>query len=124
MKDAPIELGPGRLRVIQAAACAVSRGLAGLHGRRQFYMLSQVQAAVSAVDIALLAWIHALFVTRDDFGAYFAMRETPGRYEQLRAAMSRPEARGTTNSAWHRSLEDPEVDLGDLWDLLDRAADL
>lgn len=92
---AAIELGPGRARAVQRAVVAIGQGLAQAHGQRQFYALAQVQAQAAAVGVApaLQAWVHATFVSRADFEAYFAMRETPGTYEALRAAMSVPDVR-------------------------------
>ena len=116
---AAIELGPGRARAVQRVVVAVGQGLARAHGQRQFYALAQVQAQAVAADAApvLLAWIHAAFVSRADFEAFFAMRETPGTYEQLRAAMSMPEPRGSSEEL----MFDDAVDT--LWRWLDLLAD-
>ena len=104
---------PGGLPALHAALSKVARGLAGAHGQRQFYSLSQVQARVAAagMDAALSPWAFAAFVTRDDFEAFFAVREGAGSYRELRAAMSPPEARAVSD------LGDGEFDLrfdGDL----------
>ena len=111
---AAIELGPGRARAVQRAVVAVGQGLARAHGQQQFYALAQVQAQAVAADVApaLQAWVHATFVARADFEAYFAMRETSGAYEQLRAAMSVPEVRMHAGE----SLFDDPVDT--LWQWL------
>ena len=115
---AAIELGPGRARAVQRAVVAVGQGLARAHGQRQFYALAQVQAQAVATDVApaLQAWVHATFVARADFEAYFAMRETPGAYEQLRAAMAVPEVRVRSDEPF---FDDP-VDT--LWQWLDLLA--
>ncbi len=84
-----LELGPGRLRAILDAQRAVADALASAHGRRQFYALSQVRAALADVGSELQPWVLAVFVTRADFDAWFALRDTPGSYEQLRAALVR-----------------------------------
>ena len=78
-------------------------------GQRQFYSLAQVQAQVAAcgVDAALSAWAFAVFVTREDFEAFFAIRQTPGNYPALRAAMTPSEPRP-------RPLPEPFVVDGDL----------
>ena len=116
---AAIELGPGRARAAQRAVVAVGRGLARAHGQRQFYALAQVQAQIAAADVApvLQAWVHATFVARADFEAYFAMRETPGTCEQLRAALSVPELRMHADA----SFLDAAVDT--LWQWLDLLAE-
>jgi hypothetical protein len=116
---AAIELGPGRARAVQRAVVAVGQGLARAHGQRQFYALAQVQAQAVAAEVApaLQAWVHATFVARADFEAYFAMRETPGTYEQLRAAMSVPEVRV---QSYEPFFDDP-VDT--LWQWLDLLAE-
>lgn len=118
MDAAPIEMGPARWRAVQAATLAVGRGLSREHGLHQFYSLTQVQrqVGVAAVDGALQAWVHAMFVARADFEAYFAVRETPGTYAQLRPMLSAPELRtaspGASSDEW---LDDP-------WRWLDQVA--
>ena len=118
METASIEMGPARWRAVQAATLAVGRGLSRAHGLHQFYSLSQVQrqVGVAAVDGALQAWVHAMFLARADFEAYFAVRETPGTYAQLRAMLSAPELRaaspGSSSDEW------PD----DLWWWLDQGA--
>ena len=120
MNKSPVELGPGRLRAIQRAACAVAGGLSRLHGQRQFYPIAHVQsqARSAAVDSALLAWIYALFVKSEDFEAFFAVRETPGTYAQLRAALSAAEAPRV-----HERGQDDDV-IDELWQLLSAVVDL
>ena len=118
MDAASVDMGPARSRAIQVAALAVGRGLSREHGLRRFYPLAQVQTqiGVAAVDGALHAWVYATFVSRADFDAYFAVRETPGTYARLRAAMSAPEARIV-------SPEPSDADwLDDLWWWLDQVA--
>jgi hypothetical protein len=118
MDAASIEMGPARWRAVQAAALAVGRGLSREHGLHQFYSLSQVQrpVGVAAVDGALQAWVHVMFVARADFEAYFAVRETPGTHAQSRATLSAPELRtaspGSSSDEW----------LDDLWWWLDQVA--
>ncbi len=116
---AAIELGPGRARAVQRAVLAVGRGLAQAQGQRQFYSLAQVQAQAAAVGVApaLQAWVHATFVSPADFEAYFAMREIPGTYEQLRSAMSMPEGRAGSGE----SFVDDAVDT--LWRWLELLAE-
>ena len=129
MNEAPVELGPGRFRAIQRAACATARGLAREHGQHQFYTLSQVQsqAAAVAVDASLLAWVYAVFVTRDDFEAYFAVREAPGTYWQLRVAMT-PETRSvpdpTSGAVSDDAWADCRDELDELAQWLARSTDL
>lgn len=122
--DAPtIEPDPTRWRAIQAAALAVGRGLSREHGLHQFYSLARVQREISAaaVDGALQAWIYATFVSRADFEAYFAVRETPGTYAQLRTAMSTPKARTAPSVSF---CDDGPDDLEELlWWLVQVAAD-
>ena len=118
MDAASIDMGPARWRAVQAVALAVGRGLAREHGLHQFYSLSQVQrqVGVAAIDGALQAWVYAMFVSRADFEAYFAVREVPGTYARLRAALSAPELRsvppGASSDEW----------LDDLWWWLDQVA--
>lgn len=123
--ESPVDLGPGRFRTIQRLACAVGRGLASAHGQHQFYSLAQVQAQcrACAVDAALVAWVFAVFVTRADFEACFAMRETPGTYGQLRTALSPADPRVAPES-WPRPWNDDDLDrdLDDLWSLFWRVA--
>ncbi len=116
MDTPPIELGPGRLRAIQRATCAVARRLAQAHGQRQFYALSQVKASVGDVSAALQPWVFAVFVTRADFDAWFALRETPAPYDRLRAALSRPDVPADVPE-WTPpdALDAWEIDDGDLW---------
>lgn len=90
METTSVELGPGRLRAIQRALCDVAATLAARHGQRQFYGLAQVRAAAAGVAVDWQPWVFAVFVARADFEAWFAVRETPGSYEQLRAALSAP----------------------------------
>ena len=110
MDAAAIEMGPGRWRAIQAAALAIGRGLSREHGQHPFYSLTQVQrqVAVAAVDGGLQAWVYAMFVARADFEAFFAVRETPGTYAPLRAALSAPELRtaspGASGDDWRDDL--------------------
>ena len=105
---------------MQRVVLAVGRGLALAHGQRQFHSLSQVQAQAAAIGIApaLQAWVHASFVSRADFEAYFAMRERPGSYEQMRAAMSMPAMRARSDEFG----VDDVVDM--LWRWLDGIGDL
>lgn len=93
METPRLELGPGRLRAIQRALCGVAAALAGQYGQRQFYTLAQVRAGAAGVHANWHPWVFAVFVARADFEAWFAVRDTPGSYEQLRAALatSRPE---------------------------------
>ena len=118
MEPASIEVGPATWRAVQAAALAVGRGLSRERGLHQFYSLTQVQrqVGVAAVDGALQAWVYATFVACADFEAYFAIRETPGTYAQLRAVLSAPELRiappGPSRDEW----------LDELWWWLDQAA--
>ncbi len=91
MQAPSLELGPSRFRAIQRATCAVARTLAQAHGQRQFYTLSQVRASASEVSAELQPWVFAVFVTRADFEAWFALRETPAPYDRLRAALSTPD---------------------------------
>ncbi len=86
-----LELGPERLRAILNAQRTVAGALASAHGQRQFYTLSQVRARLADVGPGLQPWVLAVFVTRADFDAWFALRDTPGSYEQLRAALVRRE---------------------------------
>ena len=118
MDAAPIEMGPARWRAVQAATLAVGRGLSREHGLHQFYSLTQMQrqVGVAAVDGALQAWGHAMFVARADFEAYFAVRETPGTYAQLRAMLSAPELRTASPSA------SSDEWLDDPWRWLDQVA--
>lgn len=64
---------------------------------------------MAAVDGALQAWVHAMFVARAGFEAYFAVRGTPGTYARSRAMLSAPELRtaspGSSSDEW----------LDDLW---------
>jgi hypothetical protein len=119
MDTATIEPGPAGWRAIQSAAQAVGRALSREHGFHQFYPLGQVQRQIAAavVDGAAQPWVYAMFVSHADFEAYFAVRETPGTYAQLRAAMSAPEARSVpAGLSGGDGLDDP-VDLDDLVDL-------
>ena len=122
MTTPPLELGPGRFRAIQRALCGVSRTLAQQHGQRQFYALAQVRAGASAVAPELQPWIFAVFVTRADFEAWFAMREAPGSYEALRAALSTP-ARAPRVTEWSPT-DDWTPTAEELWGLAQLLGDL
>jgi hypothetical protein len=88
MHTSTVELGPGRLRAIRSALCAVAPSLAQQHGQRQFYTLEQVASTLRGIAADWHPWIFAVFVARTDFEAWFAMRETPGSYVQLRGALA------------------------------------
>ncbi len=113
----------GGLQAVRTAVSEVARGLARAHGQRQFYSLAQVQAqAVAAgVDAALWAWVFATLVTGDDFVAFFALRESPGGYRELRAAISAPEPRVVPPE---KSVGSSEAELDELWSWLDLLRDL
>lgn len=118
METPPLELGPGRFRTIQRATCAVARTLAQAHGQRQFYALSQVRASASGVSAELQPWVFAVFVTRADFEAWFALRETPASYDRLRAALSTPEVSADVREGSPppgMPERDWEFDDADLW---------
>lgn len=116
METPPLELGPGRFRAIQRATCAVARALAQAHGQRQFYALSQVRASAGEVSAELQPWIFAVFVTRADFEAWFALRETPAPYDRLRAALSTPDVFADV-AEWSPPSDMPDWDFddADLW---------
>ena len=117
MANADIEV-PGGLLAVHAAVSAVAGGLARAHGQRQFYSLAQVQAQAVArgMDTAASAWAFAAFVTREDFEAFFAVRESPGGYRALRAAMSPSESRALSEPA--ASELDGELAADALWWLI------
>lgn len=102
METPALDLGPGRFRVIQRAVCDVARGLSRQHGQRQFYTLAQVRESAAGVDAQWQPWIFAVFTARADFDAWFAVRDTPGSYEQLRAALAAPDTAPDTTHlpAW------------------------
>jgi hypothetical protein len=116
---------PGGLPNVQVVVGNVARGLARAHGQRQFYSLAQVlsQAGAWRVDTVLSAWIYAAFVTRGDFDAFFAVRETPGGYGELRAAMSRVEPRVVPEPTLRDHDIEIEIDVDDLWWWLQLAAE-
>jgi hypothetical protein len=113
---------PGGLPAVYTALSQVARGLARAHGQRQFYALAQVQAEVGAcgVGMALSAWAFAAFVTREDFEAFFAVRDTPGDYRALRAAMSPTGPRALSQA---RVFDDDfEIPVEALWWFFQEAA--
>jgi len=106
--------GLDQRRTLHAALSEVARGLARAHGQRQFYALAGVQSQLlaSGVAPALSPWVFAAFVAREDFDAFFAMRETPGTYAELRAAMSASVPREAVPDKSFETLEGPLEDLG------------
>lgn len=81
---------PSPLRSAQVALLRVARHLAAADAPRQFYPLPQVQAASIALDVDrdLMPWIFAALLARPDFEAWYALRDTPGGYAQLRAELT------------------------------------
>lgn len=114
--------GEDRLNQAQAALCKVARELSIRDGRRQFYTLTRVQsvAAASSVDRELVPWVLAALVTRADFEAFYALREVPGTYQQLRTQLSTPMPRIS-----NAETSDTEIDeqLSSVLDWLDLASD-
>ena len=120
---------PGGVPAAYGVLSEVARRLAQAHGQRQFYSLAQVQhqAAAVPVDAVLSAWVYAAFVTRADFDAFFAMREAPGGYVELRAAMSPPGRRAAPvprdlAAEIEAIAESAGIDDDGLWWLLELAA--
>ena len=105
----------GRLQHAQAALCKVAQALSNSDGQHQFYPLARVQsaAATSKVDRELVPWVLAALVTRADFDAFYALRQVPGTYLQLRTQLSTPAPRIANAEA-------SEVEFAEqLWSVLD-----
>ena len=111
------------LRPILTAVCRVAHDLSLQYGQRQFYTLAQVQlhAGSCGVDRLHVAWVFAALVTRADFEAYYAVRDVPGTYQHLRAALSEKPAHIVPAGS---SAEDPREALWSALDWLDLAADI
>lgn len=78
------------MRSAQRDLCRVALHLAETDGRHQFYTLARVQAVAAAINVnaELIPWIFAGLLTRDDFEAYYSLRDVPGTYGQLRTDLT------------------------------------
>lgn len=114
--------GEHRLPQAQAAQCSVARELSKVDGQHQFYTLTRVQSGTTAigVDRELVPWVLAALVTRADFEAFYALREAPGTYAQLRTQLSTPVPRSSSAEAPDAEFEDQ---LSSVLDWLDLASD-
>ncbi len=76
-----------RIRGAQRDLCRVALRLAETDGRHQFYTLARVQAVAAATnaDAESIPWIFAGLLSKDNFEAYYSLRDVPGTYGQLRA---------------------------------------
>ena len=95
--------------------CKVAQALSSSDGQHQFYPLGRVQSATvaSGVDSELVPWVLAALVTRADFEAFYALRQVPGTYMQLRTHLSVPTPRIANAQA-------SEVEFAErLWSVLD-----
>lgn len=122
MTEPPLSVHAGLVQQAQAALCTVARALARTEGRRQHYALPRVQAVTAAIglDRELAPWVFAALVARADFDAFFALRDTPGSYVQLRTALSATGARRSTTDLSDPAPDDP---LASVLEWLDLAAD-
>ncbi len=112
-----------RLQFAQAALCKVAREISKSDGQQQFYSLTRVQsvAIASCVDRELIPWVAAALVTRPDFEAFYALRDVPGTYSQLRTQLSTPAPRNANSETTGSEFEEQLVTVLD-W--LDLAADI
>ncbi len=111
-----------QLQQAQAALCKVARELSKCDGQHQFYTLPRVQSVTiaSSVDRELVPWVVAALVTRADFEAFYALREVPGTYLQLRTQLSTPAPRSSNAEAADAEFEEQ---LSSVLDWLDLASD-
>ncbi len=111
-----------QLQQAQAALCKVARELSKCDGQHQFYTLTRVQSVTTAssVDRELVPWVIAALVTRADFEAFYALREVPGTYLQLRTQLSTPAPRSSNAEASNAEFEEQ---LSSVLDWLDLASD-
>lgn len=123
MTEPPLSAHASLVQQAQAALCTVARELARTAGRRQHYALPHVQAVTAAIglDHELAPWVFAALVARADFDAFFALRDTPGSYVQLRTALSATGARRSAADASDAAQDDPHASVLE-W--LDLASDL
>jgi hypothetical protein len=114
--------GEHRLPQAQAALCKVARELSKVDGHHQFYPLTRVQSVTTAigVDRELAPWVLAALITRPDFDAFYALRESPGTYLQLRTQLSTPVPRSSNFEASDAEFED---ELSSVLDWLDLASE-
>ncbi len=114
--------GEDRLPQAQAALCKVARELSKVDGQHQFYTLTRVQSVTAAisVDRELVPWVLAALVTRADFEAFYALREAPGTYLQLRTQLSTPAPRSSNAEASDAEFQEQ---LSSVLDWLDLASD-
>lgn len=112
-----------RIRRAQAAFLKVALRLSERHGQHQFYALPQVQeaAAQDDVDRELAPWVFAGLLQRRDFDAYYALRDVPGDYRQLRTDLNGP---SRTASPACDAADDLEAQLESLGDWLDLAMEI
>ena len=104
-----------QLRQAQVALCNVAHALSRSDGQHQFYPLARVQSATAASTVGreLVPWVIAALVTRADFEAFYALRQVPGTYLQLRTQLSAPQPRIANADA-------SEVEFSEqLWSVLD-----
>ena len=111
-----------RLHAAQAALCKVAWELSKCDGQHQFYTLTRVQSVTAAisVDRKLVPWVLAALVTRADFEAFYALRDVPGTYLQLRTQLSTPVPRSSNSEASNAEFED---ELSSVLDWLDLASE-
>jgi hypothetical protein len=123
MNSSAEQLQAHDLSPILAAVVEVADALSLRSGRRQFYTLAQVQSQATScgIDRPVVPWVFAALVTRSDFEAYYAVREVPGTYQQLRERLS---ARRTNLSPDESSDDDVRERLWSALDWLELAADL
>ena len=122
IQQAPAPAGP-RIRLAQAAFLKVALRLCERHGQHQFYAFAQVREAAGGIDVdpELMPWVFAGLLPRADFEAYFALRDVPGDYRQLRTDLNGP---ASPPSAVCAPSDDFEEQLEALREWLDLAVEI